>query len=118
MAEWEDGEELSPEEAQLLRFQFENSIPLKAAHLGFDIDRLVHEVPAGRHLIETAIDQVHNSMIELLDADLASPEARDLQVRGRAAKLMIDIVINTLESGRNAALQVADEQLAEEGNEQ
>lgn len=113
---WEDGG-LSPAEEQLLRFQYENELPLKAANLGFDIHRLVHEVPAGKHLIETAIDQIHNSMIELLDADLASPEARELQVQGRAAKLMIDIVIQTLENGRDAALRLADEQLAEDEHE-
>ncbi len=112
---WEDtGEELSPEEERLLRFQQENHLQLRAANLGFDMDALVHVDGAGKHLIQTAIDRIHVSMMMLLDADLSSAEARQLQIEGKAAKLMVDIVIETLENGRTAALAIADATETEE----
>lgn len=107
----EFGEELTPEEAQIMRFQYTHSLELKAMDLGFDMDNLVHVTPAGKHLIQTGIDTIHLAMMQLMEIDLNTPEAVSLQIEARAAKLMIDTVINTLENGRNAALQLADEEM-------
>ena len=111
MAEdWEDftGDDLSPDEQQVLRFQYENALQLKAANLGFDMDRFQRN-PVGRHLLESAIDVIHNSMLALIDIDLSTIEARRLQTEARAAKLLIDTVLVALDGGRDAAFKLADE---------
>lgn len=107
MATRED-EAYSDEEARLLRFEFENRLPLQAANLGFDMHSLVHVDGAGKHLIEAAIDRIHVNMILLIDADLASAQAKNLQIEARAAKLVVDTVIEALENGRQAAFELED----------
>lgn len=107
-------EDYGEEEEHLLRAKFADELPLKAAHLGFDMNELVHIDEAGKHLIESALDALHNSMLELVETDLRSDRARDLQVTARGAKLMIDCVLEALEHGRAAAFMIADNELERE----
>lgn len=113
---WEaSDDELSDDEQQLLRFRQEHELPLKAANLGFDMDQLVHIDPAGKHLIQSAIDRMHVCLVMLIDSDLQSAEARGLQVEAKSCRLLIENVIETLENGRSAAFALADTaEIAEE----
>ena len=105
---WEEyDEETSYEEQQLLRFQKELEPHLKAAHLGVDMEQFVNADPAGKALIEHAVDTIHVSMMFLLENDLDTESAKRAQIEGRAAKLVLDWVKQTLESGGIAATQIA-----------
>lgn len=117
MAEYgEDDQDLTPDEEALLRFQFEHATDFRAAQLGVDMDLFQEANPAGKHLIESAIDRLQEACMNLIETPLNTPEALDLQVEARANKRLVELVREALEIGRMATANLIEEDTAEESH--
>ena len=105
MDAFEGSDEFSgPQDLQLRHAQPD---PLKVLRIGADVEHFANHDPGGRHLVQQALDTTYECAIALLEADLSSERARDLQIRGLASKKLVDDILLALEDGNNAAQDIA-----------